>query len=46
MGNGQGGGGFAPDMWQDRAACGMPEDYQEHGWHTVSGHHPNPQPPR
>ena len=46
MSNGQGGGGFAPEMWQDRAACGMPEDYQEHGWHTVSDHHPNPQPPR
>jgi hypothetical protein len=26
--------GFGPEQWEDRAACGMPDTYQEHGWHT------------
>ena len=34
--NGTGYGGFEPDQWEDRVSCGMTEDYQEHGWHTVS----------
>ena len=34
VGAGVGGGGFGPDMWEGRAEAGLPEDYQEHGWHS------------